>query len=106
MLQQNHKSSAKPRLIISSSTHNDFVEATTREDEKNNGVEKIFDFDPSAPPSFTVGEIRAAIPGHCWVKSPWKVSGICGQRCCCCSCVGCSCCLAQQLGCMAFLLGF
>lgn len=30
------------------------------------------DFDPSAPPPFRIGEIRAAIPAHCWVKDPWR----------------------------------
>lgn len=29
-------------------------------------------FDPSAPPPFKIGEIRAAIPKHCWVKNPWR----------------------------------
>ncbi|KAG9131735.1 hypothetical protein Leryth_009482 [Lithospermum erythrorhizon] len=28
--------------------------------------------DLSAPPPFKIGEIRAAIPAHCWVKDPWK----------------------------------
>ncbi|ERN13954.1 hypothetical protein AMTR_s00021p00138650 [Amborella trichopoda] len=29
-------------------------------------------FDPSSPPPFTIGDIRAAIPTHCWVKNPWR----------------------------------
>ncbi|KAJ8749739.1 hypothetical protein K2173_012290 [Erythroxylum novogranatense] len=29
-------------------------------------------FDPSAPPPFKIGDIRAAIPKHCWVKDPWR----------------------------------
>ncbi|KAF3779039.1 Omega-3 fatty acid desaturase [Nymphaea thermarum] len=29
-------------------------------------------FNPGAPPPFNLGEIRAAIPKHCWVKDPWK----------------------------------
>ncbi|KAL5748097.1 hypothetical protein ACOSQ2_025394 [Xanthoceras sorbifolium] len=38
-----------------------------------NGVGgKDEDFDPSAPPPFKIGEIRAAIPSHCWVKNPWR----------------------------------
>lgn len=30
------------------------------------------EFDPSMPPPFTLADIRAAIPKHCWVKNPWK----------------------------------
>ncbi|KAJ4753926.1 Omega-3 fatty acid desaturase [Rhynchospora pubera] len=30
------------------------------------------DFDPGMPPPFTLADIRAAIPKHCWVKDPWK----------------------------------
>ncbi|KAJ4725570.1 Omega-3 fatty acid desaturase [Melia azedarach] len=38
-----------------------------------NGVgEKVDFFDPGAPPPFKIGEIRAAIPKHCWVKNPWR----------------------------------
>lgn len=29
-------------------------------------------FDPSEPPPFTLADIRAAIPKHCWAKDPWK----------------------------------
>lgn len=37
-----------------------------------NGVHPIDDFDPRTPPPFKIGEIRAAIPKHCWVKNPWS----------------------------------
>lgn len=38
----------------------------------NGVVEKGDFFDPAAPPPFKIGEIRAAIPKHCWVKNPWR----------------------------------
>ncbi|KAJ1416226.1 Fatty acid desaturase, N-terminal [Sesbania bispinosa] len=38
-----------------------------------NGVaQELPEFDPGAPPPFTLADIRAAIPKHCWVKNPWK----------------------------------
>ncbi|KAL7614455.1 hypothetical protein Lser_V15G09006 [Lactuca serriola] len=38
------------------------------EDEREIATE----FDPSAPPPFTLADIRASIPKHCWVKDPWR----------------------------------
>ncbi|XP_077213571.1 omega-3 fatty acid desaturase, chloroplastic-like [Tasmannia lanceolata] len=39
-------------------------------------MEKVRDssvfFDPSAIPPFGLGEIRSAIPKHCWVKDSWR----------------------------------
>ncbi|KAK9057562.1 hypothetical protein SSX86_022398 [Deinandra increscens subsp. villosa] len=29
-------------------------------------------FDLSAPPPFKLGDVRAAIPDHCWVRNPWR----------------------------------
>ncbi|GJM88208.1 hypothetical protein PR202_ga04242 [Eleusine coracana subsp. coracana] len=29
-------------------------------------------FDAGKPPPFRIGDIRAAIPAHCWRKSPWR----------------------------------
>ncbi|TQD76001.1 hypothetical protein C1H46_038488 [Malus baccata] len=37
-----------------------------------NGVRDGGGFDPGAPPPFNLGDIRAAIPKHCWVKDPWR----------------------------------
>lgn len=34
--------------------------------------EELPEFNPGAPPPFTLADIRAAIPKHCWVKNPWK----------------------------------
>nr|AKN35208.1 omega-3 fatty acid desaturase [Chorispora bungeana] len=36
------------------------------------GERKEKGFDPSAQPPFKIGDIRAAIPKHCWVKSPLR----------------------------------
>ncbi|KAK2640934.1 hypothetical protein Ddye_022697 [Dipteronia dyeriana] len=51
------------------------VEGFTMEEKRdfNGGVgNENGEFDPSAPPPFKIGEIRAAIPSHCWVKNPWR----------------------------------
>ena len=51
------------------------VEGFSMEEKRdfNGGVEnENGEFDPSAPPPFKIGEIRAAIPKHCWVKNPWR----------------------------------
>ncbi|KAK6120255.1 hypothetical protein DH2020_045946 [Rehmannia glutinosa] len=37
----------------------------------NEGKEDI-EFDYGSPPPFKLGDIRAAIPKHCWVKDPWR----------------------------------
>ncbi|KAI3817821.1 hypothetical protein L1987_11619 [Smallanthus sonchifolius] len=44
------------------------------EDEKRVNGLKLGDsgFNPGAPPPFTLADIRAAIPKHCWVKDPWR----------------------------------
>jgi hypothetical protein len=34
--------------------------------------DEALDFDASKRPPFSIGEIRAAIPKHCWEKSPWR----------------------------------
>ncbi|XP_024539457.1 omega-3 fatty acid desaturase, chloroplastic [Selaginella moellendorffii] len=30
------------------------------------------EFDPAAPPPFSLGDVRAAIPKHCWEKNVWR----------------------------------
>lgn len=35
------------------------------------GEEEV-EFDPGAPPSFKLADVRASIPKHCWVKDPVK----------------------------------
>jgi len=29
-------------------------------------------FDAGKPPPFRIGDVRAAVPEHCWRKSPWR----------------------------------
>ncbi|KAF5747628.1 omega-3 fatty acid desaturase chloroplastic-like [Tripterygium wilfordii] len=52
-------------------------------DEEDKRVERIngvnggqegeeTEFNPGAPPPFTLADIRASIPKRCWVKDPWK----------------------------------
>ncbi|XP_042451093.1 fatty acid desaturase DES3-like [Zingiber officinale] len=39
------------------------------------GAEEVLalgDSDPAKPPPFRISDVRAAIPGHCWVKDPWR----------------------------------
>ncbi|GLT25525.1 hypothetical protein SLA2020_006470 [Shorea laevis] len=43
-----------------------------REEKQIHGIHGQEDFDPSAPPPFRIGDIRAAIPKHCLIKNPWR----------------------------------
>lgn len=45
---------------------------STDEEGAEGTVKELAQFDPGAPPPFTLADIRAAIPKHCWVKDPWK----------------------------------
>ncbi|RWW00674.1 hypothetical protein BHE74_00048466 [Ensete ventricosum] len=46
--------------------------AMTQRDEGEvvNGEEGKFE--AGRPPPFRIGDIRVAIPSHCWVKNPWR----------------------------------
>ncbi|KAG6475717.1 hypothetical protein ZIOFF_064946 [Zingiber officinale] len=50
------------------------AEPTSSMSEKREakGVAGRGDFEPGKPPPFRIGDIRAAIPGHCWVRDPWR----------------------------------
>ncbi|KAK4803017.1 hypothetical protein SAY86_001220 [Trapa natans] len=39
-------------------------------EERDGGLDDHFD--PGSAPPFKLGDIRAAIPKHCWVKDPWR----------------------------------
>ncbi|KAJ0551516.1 putative acyl-lipid Delta(12)-acetylenase [Helianthus annuus] len=55
-------------LKVSAPAKIQFVDEEDDDSEITNG----FKFNPGAPPPFTLADIRAAIPKHCWVKDPWK----------------------------------
>nr|GEW04705.1 omega-3 fatty acid desaturase, chloroplastic [Tanacetum cinerariifolium] len=49
------------------------VQILEEDENRVNGVVlEDNEFNPGAPPPFTMADIRAAIPKHCWVKDPWK----------------------------------
>lgn len=53
------------------------MEEVVKQVEASFGVHGIYEeendgFDPSAPPPFKIGDIRAAIPEHCWVRNTWR----------------------------------
>ncbi|KAK4786495.1 hypothetical protein SAY86_003184 [Trapa natans] len=62
---------ASPSLSDRSSTMEPLDNAA-KDGHPEGDDEADLDFDPSAPPPFRIAEIRAAIPKHCWVKSPWR----------------------------------
>lgn len=41
------------------------------ESSSSSSASSLTSFDASSPPPFTLSDIRAAIPKHCWVKNPW-----------------------------------
>ncbi|XP_068668428.1 omega-3 fatty acid desaturase, chloroplastic-like [Aristolochia californica] len=49
-----------------------FSDEGAGEGETDKSVNGGDEFDPGAPPPFSIGDIRAAIPKHCWVKDPWR----------------------------------
>ncbi|KAK1415490.1 hypothetical protein QVD17_31272 [Tagetes erecta] len=59
-----------PALKASAPTSVQIVE---KDEKQVNGLETGDPgFNPGAPPPFTLADIRAAIPKHCWVKDPWR----------------------------------
>ncbi|CAM6026556.1 unnamed protein product [Sphagnum balticum] len=47
-------------------------EPEAAEDDNDDDDDEKREFDPSAIPPFTLADIRAAIPKHCWEKNVWK----------------------------------
>ncbi|RZS10494.1 hypothetical protein BHM03_00041736 [Ensete ventricosum] len=43
-----------------------------KEAELANGGEPQEKFECASCPPFKIGDVRAAIPSHCWVKDPWR----------------------------------
>lgn len=59
-----------PALKVSAPASIHIVE---KDEKQVNGLESGDPgFNPGAPPPFTLADIRAAIPKHCWVKDPWR----------------------------------
>jgi omega-3 fatty acid desaturase (delta-15 desaturase) len=54
---------SRPDLVV-------VQEATAKatEDMKS----RVDGFDAGKPPPFRIGDVRAAVPEHCWRKSPWR----------------------------------
>ncbi|XP_062201961.1 fatty acid desaturase DES3-like isoform X1 [Phragmites australis] len=50
--------------------------STRRRDHKEEAAAKAAEdshlFDAGKPPPFRIGDVRAAVPAHCWRKSPWR----------------------------------
>ena len=44
--------------------------AKAREDDKSR--RQVDGFDAGKAPPFRIGDVRAAVPEHCWRKSPWR----------------------------------
>ncbi|CAL9144656.1 unnamed protein product [Musa hybrid cultivar] len=46
--------------------------AITRREEEGTAKSEEDKSDLGRPPPFRIGDVRAAIPSHCWVKDPWR----------------------------------
>lgn len=53
--------------------------AKATEDDTMSGRRRVDDdhdhdvvFDAGKPPPFRIGDVRAAVPEHCWRKNPWR----------------------------------
>jgi omega-3 fatty acid desaturase (delta-15 desaturase) len=49
-------------------------EAAAKATEDMKSRQQVVDagFDAGKPPPFRIGDVRAAVPEHCWRKSPWR----------------------------------
>jgi hypothetical protein len=46
--------------------------AARRAPEQEQTCKATEDFDAAKPPPFRIGDVRAAVPAHCWRKSPLR----------------------------------
>ncbi|RRT84757.1 hypothetical protein BHE74_00042171 [Ensete ventricosum] len=51
-----------PKKMVAITRREEDVTAKSEEDKSDLG----------RPPPFRIGDVRAAIPSHCWVKDPWR----------------------------------
>jgi len=73
--QQQHM--AMTTTTVSRPAMDDVQEAAakaTEDDIMTKGRRRVDDgfFDAGKPPPFRIGDVRAAVPEHCWRKSPWR----------------------------------
>ncbi|KAJ9545256.1 hypothetical protein OSB04_024963 [Centaurea solstitialis] len=66
------KVSAPLRIPSLDEQHLERERTNLLDDEEEVVVKKEDEFDAGAPPPFKLGDIREAIPKHCWVKNPWR----------------------------------
>lgn len=62
------KEKRKWGLNVSTPLRVDSIEQQQQQQQE----EELPEFDPGSPPPFSLADIRAAIPKHCWVRDSWK----------------------------------